>query len=398
RRSSDLAWSQLTKPGAALKPDGNQFALPREHMKFSLVDQAYVCPITNKLLDTTFKGFTPYLPTRIDFSQLADEQRKSFLAEPIAMPEVWRFDSSQEDAIAGLTKIRDQVSKDPRIVELRARNLWTDINDRAVEGGFYYRTAEHSAQQSSERLGSYDDMFKKGQINVLNCSTTMEMGVDAGGISAVAMNNVPPHPANYLQRAGRAGRSKEARALAYTLCKNNPHDQQVFANPSWPFETKIPAPAVALNSSRLVQRHVNSLLLADFLCNVVGPTQTEKTSLNTQWFYDNEHGPSQYDLFIEHLSLSISGIDEALKLLVKGTALAGVEPFQLRRRTISAIVPLRDRWLESYRRLLSEERLAKANSPYMKRLQIEKSRHCKEYLLRDLAARAFLPGYGFPTD
>ena len=244
-------WLQLTKPGAALKPDGNRFALPREHMLFSLVDHAYVCPITNKLLDTTFKGFTPYLPTRIDFSLLTDEQRKSFLAEPIAMPDVWRFDSSQEDAIAGLTKIRGQVSKDPRIAELRAHNLWTDINDRAVEGGFYYRTAEHSAQQSAERLGSYEDMFKKGQINVLNCSTTMEMGVDIGGISAVVMNNVPPHPANYLQRAGRAGRSKESRALAYTLCKNNPHDQQVFANPSWPFETMIPAPAVALNSSRL---------------------------------------------------------------------------------------------------------------------------------------------------
>lgn len=392
------AWLQLTKPGAALKPDDNKFALPREHMKFSLVDRAYVCPITNKLLDTTFKGFTPYLPTHIDFSQLTDAQRKAYLAEPIAMPEVWRFDSSQEDAIAGLTKIRDQVSKDPRIVELRARNLWTNINDRAVEGGFYYRTAEHSAQQSSERLGSYEDMFKKGQINVLNCSTTMEMGVDIGGISAVVMNNVPPHPANYLQRAGRAGRSKESRALAYTLCKNNPHDQQVFANPSWPFETVIPAPAVALNSSRLVQRHVNSLLLADFLCNVVGPTQTEKTSLNAQWFYGDDSGPSQCDRFMELLGLAVTSIDEALLLLVKGTALAGVAPDQLRRRAMEELRRLQQRWLENYRHLQNEEQQAKSNSPYLKRLQIEKARHCKEYLLRDLAARSWLPGYGFPTD
>jgi len=392
------AWLQLTKPGAALKPDGNRFALPREHMLFSLVDHAYVCPITNKLLDTTFKGFTPYLPTRIDFSQLTDEQRKSFLAMPIAMPDLWQFDSSQEDAIAGLTKIRDQVSKDPRIAELRAHNLWTDINDRAVEGGFYYRTAEHSAQQSSERLGSYEDMFKKGQINVLNCSTTMEMGVDIGGISAVVMNNVPPHPANYLQRAGRAGRSKESRALAYTLCKNNPHDQQVFANPSWPFETMIPAPAVALNSSRLVQRHVNSLLLSDFLCNVVGPTQTEKTSLNAQWFYGDDSGLSQCDRFMELLGLAVTSIDEALLLLVKGTALAGVAPDQLRRRAMEELRRLQQRWLENYRYLQSEEQQAKSNSPYLKRLQIEKARHCKEYLLRDLAARSWLPGYGFPTD
>lgn len=392
------AWLQLTKPGAALKSDENRHFLPKEHMRFSLVDLAFVCPITNKLLDTTFKGFTPYLPAHLDFSQFSDEKRKSFVCEQVELPSVWELDRSQEDYAPGLTKIRAQVAADHHVTGLRARNLWTDINDRAVEGGFYYRTAEHSAQQSSERLGSYEEMFKKGQINVLNCSTTMEMGVDIGGISAVVMNNVPPHPANYLQRAGRAGRSKESRALAYTLCKNNPHDQQVFANPSWPFETKIPAPAVALNSARLVQRHVNSLLLSDFLCNVVGPTQTEKTSLTAQWFYDETTGGSQCDRFLERLGLAVCDIDEALSLLVKGTALAGITPDQLRRRSMDQLKELQARWLGSYGYLLSEEQQAKPNSPYLKRLQVEKARHCNEYLLRDLSARTFLPGYGFPTD
>lgn len=393
-----FAWSQLTRPGSALKADGNQYFLPREHMLFSLIDRAYICPVTNKLLDSTFKGFTPYLPTHLDFFNLSNEQRNGYLAESVELPSVWTFDRSQDDYTPGLARIRDQVANDPLVASLRARNLWTDINDRVVEGGFYYRTAEHSAQQSSERLGSYEKMFKKGQINVLNCSTTMELGVDIGGISAVVMNNVPPHPANYLQRAGRAGRNKESRALAYTLCKNNPHDQQVFANPGWSFEARIPAPAVALNSERLVQRHVNSLLLSDFLCNVIGPTQIEKTNLNAQWFYDDERGASQCDRFIEGLGMVSSEADNALKLLVKGTALAGVKPDQLRGRSMAAIKPLQERWLEYYRYLHSEEKQAKANSPYLKRLQIEKNRHCNEYLLRDLSARTFLPGYGFPTD
>lgn len=392
------AWLQLTKPGSVLKVDENRYVLPIENMSFSLAGRAYVCPVTNKLLDTTFKGLTPYLPGHLDFSRLTDEQRKGFQAELVEFPDVWEFDRSQDDYAPGLARIRSLVAKDPQVSNLRARNLWTDINDRAVEGGFYYRTAEHSAQQSSERLGNYEDMFKKGQINVLNCSTTMEMGVDIGGISAVVMNNVPPHPANYLQRAGRAGRSNESRALAYTLCKNNPHDQQVFNNPSWPFETKIPAPAVTLNSTRLVQRHVNSLLLADFLCNVIGATQKEKTGLNAEWFYGDALGASRCDQFIEQLGKVVANLDEALKQLVKGTALAGVEPLQLRRRSIDAIKPLKHRWLESYHFLLSEEKQAKPNSTYMRRIHVEKTRHCNEYLLRDLAARTFLPGYGFPTD
>jgi DEAD/DEAH box helicase domain-containing protein len=212
------------------------------------------------------------------------------------------------------------------------------------------------------------------------------------------MNNVPPHPANYLQRAGRAGRSKEARALAYTLCKGNPHDQQVFANPSWPFETAIPAPAVALNSARLVQRHVNSLTLANFLCQEVGITQTERTRLDTQWFFNDEHGASLCDRFIGWLGKATSDLDTALTDLAKGTALQGLSPLQLRNETIAKIKQLQSRWLEDYRYLVAEESNAKPNSPYLMRIQIEKRRHSEEYLLRDLAARTFLPGYGFPTD
>lgn len=395
-----MAWQELTKTEkrATLKPDGNQFFLPREHILFSLVDQAYVCPVTHKVLDTTFKGFTPYLPTYMDFSTLTEKERKLYVCEQIEMPDVWKFDRSQEDEVAGLIKIREQVAQDAKISDLRARNLWTDINDRAVEGGFYYRTVEHSAQQSSDRLGEYERMFKNGQVNVMNCSTTMEMGVDIGGISAVVMNNVPPHPANYLQRAGRAGRSKESRALAYTLCKNNPHDQQVFANPSWPFNTIIPAPAVALSSRRLVQRHVNALLLSDFLCNVIGPTQKEKTNLNTEWFYSDSQGGAPCDRFIELLSSATAKIDETVAHLVKGTELAGIEPHKLRREAMIQLQKLQSRWLGTYRYLQAEEKKSKGRSSYLKRLQIEKARHCQEYLLRDLSARTWLPGYGFPTD
>lgn len=392
------AWNQLTGPLAVLKPDGNRFYLPKEHLTFSLIKDAWICPVTNKILDTAFKGLTPYLPTHISFEHLPKAKYDSFIAQRVTMPEIWELDRSQEDYTVGLAKVRDWVSKTPLIAQLRSENVWTDINDRVVEGGFYYRTAEHSAQQSSERLQSYEKMFKNGQLNVLNCSTTMEMGVDIGGITAVVMNNVPPHPANYLQRAGRAGRSKESRAISYTLCKGNPHDQQVFANPLWPFETIIPAPMVAMNSARLVQRHVNALLLSDFLCNVIGETDKEKTSLDCIWFFGEIDGLSKCERFKVWLERPALDIDSALERLVKGTALHGARPEQLRDKTTDAIAFLQQRWLSVYRDLVAQELESQPQTPYRKRIELEKKRHCGEYLLRDLAARTFLPGYGFPTD
>lgn len=180
------AWAQLTGPLAVLKPDGNRFYLPKEHMAFSLITDAWICPVTNKILDTAFKGLTPYLPTHISFEHLTLAQYDTFVAQKVTMPEIWKLDRSQEDYAEGLAKARDWVSHDPLIAQLRSENVWTDINDRVVEGGFYYRTAEHSAQQSSERLQSYEKMFKNGQLNVLNCSTTMEMGVDTDRVMTLA--------------------------------------------------------------------------------------------------------------------------------------------------------------------------------------------------------------------
>lgn len=394
------AWSQLSAPSGPLKPEGNLFALRRTSLSFSLLEQAFICPVTNRLLDTAFKGYTPYLPTRMAFDNLSEMQRQEWQVQPAAMPKIWEWDRSQLDYMPGLAHLRTQAAVDSAVQALRARNLWTDLSDRALEGGFYYRTAEHSAQQSAERLKKYEEMFEQGQINVLNCSTTMEMGVDIGGISAVVMNNVPPHPANYLQRAGRAGRSRESRALAYTLCKHNPHDQQVFANPSWPFVTQIPAPTVALNSHRLVQRHINAFLLSDYLCNIVGDTQQNRISLTTQWFYGRDTGQSHAQAFMVRMQSAALSIDKAIMEMTVGTALAQVPAANLRAVALEALRSLDQRWIDTYDYLKAEleQQGVGTACAYVSRLKIELKRHSGEYLLRDLAARAFLPGYGFPTD
>ncbi|MCP5798972.1 hypothetical protein NL298_27255, partial [Klebsiella pneumoniae] len=81
------------------------------------------------------------------------------------------------------------------------------------------------------RLRDFEEQFKQGDINLLACSTTMEMGVDIGSIEAVLMTNVPPSIANYNQRAGRAGRRGQGFSTSLTLARNTPLDLETFADP-----------------------------------------------------------------------------------------------------------------------------------------------------------------------
>lgn len=385
------AWIDLTTKSGVLSHERNLHFLKLETVKFSFAEKFWVCPVTNKVIDTTFKGLSPYLPRKVSDSPAICTQ--------IDMPPFWLFDISQNDYQEGLMAMRNMVMDDENITKLRTQNLWTDINDRTIEGGFYYRTAEHSAQQSADRLIKYEEDFKANKLNVLNCSTTMEMGVDIGGISAVVMNNVPPHPANYLQRAGRAGRSNESRAIAYTLCKSNPHDQEVFNNPKWPFVKAIPAPTISLGSSRIVSRHINSLLLSIYLREVVGPNSPEKTTLNLQWFFESDgQGISichKFMAWMEGLDVTTHNI---IKQIVRGTGIAQYETYHIVGRTREQIKDLDAKWNEQLKYLLNILDQAKPNSPFEYRINKELGRHRAEFLLKELAAIGFLPGYGFPTD
>ena len=65
---------------------------------------------------------------------------------------------------------------------------------------------EHTAQLVNQTGREYQRSFRDKEVNVLSSSTTFEMGVDVGQLKAVFLRNVPPTAANYIQRAGRAGK------------------------------------------------------------------------------------------------------------------------------------------------------------------------------------------------
>lgn len=380
----EFAWDTLIKYNI-LQSTGTGHALNLETLTFSLPTEAWICPLTHRFIDTTFRGLTPYLPAKY--------LESNFRCRLIQMPNLahLKIDGSNTPK---LIQIRNLVTNNFIIKQLREENLWTDLSDRTVEGGFYYRTAEHSAQQSSIKLDKYVDMFKRGEINVLNCSTTMEMGVDIGGISAAVMNNVPPHPANYLQRAGRAGRRSESRAIAYTLCKGDPHNQRVFAEPKWPFKTAIPAPNITLSSDRIVQRHVNSLVLALYLRYQTN-SDGDRTRLTVKWFFNGEYSPCRQ--FVDWLQSQPENINNPIKELVNGTSLATRSILSILNDTLAIIEELEKRWIDEYNNL-NEKLSTVKDQAYEQALSLEKKRHENEYLLRDLAARTFLPAYGFPSN
>jgi len=384
------AWRVLVR-AQVIQTQGEGYALARETLTFSLPKSAWICPVTARLIDTTFRGLTPYLPNKAE--------AENFRCQRIDLPEYTEL-APDGEAEGVLRSVRKRINENEVVASLRAQNLWTDISDRTAEGGFYYRTAEHSAQQAAERLQSYEADFKKGKINVLNCSTTMEMGVDIGGISAVVMNNVPPHPANYLQRAGRAGRRSEPRAIAYTLCKTDPHNTRAFQNPQWPWVTAIPAPVITLSAAPLVQRHVNSFLLANFL-KTETDSDDDRTRLNVHWFFGGN--PSVSERFIDWLDTLAAGSQEhpvvqgTHRITRENTALSATSFAVLAADCKDSIQQLAASWLKEYQRLNQRHSEVK-DEAFKKALELEKKRHEQEYLLRDLAARAFLPGYGFPTD
>ncbi len=124
---------------------------------------------------------------------------------------------------------------------------------------------EHTAQWTSTKAAEVQAQFIKGELNVLSCSTTFEMGVDVGDVQAVLLRNVPPTPANYIQRAGRAGRRADGAALAVTFAQRRNHDFHYFRNPARLIDGKIPPPQVQLSNPAIVRRHVHAVALAQFL-------------------------------------------------------------------------------------------------------------------------------------
>ena len=86
-----------------------------------------------------------------------------------------------------------------------------DYYRRLYESGDVQRifSAEHTGLLDRDTRERIEDGFRKndlpGDPNLLSCTPTLEMGINIGDLSSIALCSVPPKPSNYLQRVGRCG-------------------------------------------------------------------------------------------------------------------------------------------------------------------------------------------------
>ncbi|HAF62789.1 MAG TPA: DEAD/DEAH box helicase [Anaerolineaceae bacterium] len=171
-------------------------------------------------------------------------------------------------------------------------------------------TEEHTAQWKPQKAAEVQNKFIRGDINLLSCSTTFELGVDIGDLQAVMLRNMPPTTANYIQRAGRAGRRTDSAAFVVTYAQRRSHDLTHFDNPTKMVSGRIKPPSANLNNEKIIDRHVRSVAYAAF-ARWADKEHDRKFRYVSDFFFP-DMPPTGCDLFRDYLYSKPKELEEAL--------------------------------------------------------------------------------------
>ena len=281
---------------------------------------------------------------------------------------------------------------------------------------------EHTAQVDYERRQERELRFRDGELKCLFCSPTMELGIDIADLQLVHLRNVPPTPANYAQRSGRAGRKGDP-ALVITYClAGSGHDQYFFHHKREMVSGSVQPPRIDLSSEELARAHLHSIWLARTGLSL-GRSITEFVDVRLEDYPLNEDAANKVRLgeraFRECLEearrifdscypegeapawYSEEWLEEALR--------RAPEEFNRAFERFRELYRAADRqWVEANEILRyptgnnkerEEARRRRDEAERQKQLLENSTRFYEEsdfYPYRYLASEAFLPGYNFP--
>jgi ATP-dependent helicase YprA (DUF1998 family) len=337
--------------------------------------------------------------------------------------ENWRVVPTQSDHYEGWTICDKCLNIQPRTVtnictiygcQGHARPL-EDFKE-LIENNIYRRNylderimvliaQEHTAQWTAKAGAEVQNKFIRGEINLLSCSTTFELGVDVGDLQAVVMRNVPPTTANYIQRAGRAGRRSDSAAFILTFAQRRSHDLTFYKKPEEMVRGKIRPPIAIIENEKIVRRHLHSTAFAAFLRWAA--EEKNKTYRYAGDFISAESTPTGPELFRQFLDEKPKHLKDALIRIIPPLLHDefGIESWkwinELSTTDQNGVLDLATndikQEIDEFHRLEME---AGQNSKYSDAQRYQKIQiNIKgKDLFGFLGSRNVLPKYGFPTD